>query len=211
LGKYNLPALRAPIVFLAMLLNHILIGVFWAVYGVLHSVLASLGVKNYFRKISGAYFKHYRLTYTLFAFIGLILIVWFQATTPSINLFTPVFLTKAAGCIIAVVGLIIMFVCIKKYFMGLSGLRSLLHEEVYSELLISGIHRHVRHPLYLGTFLFIWGLVVVFPTFSLFISSSVITIYTLIGIRLEEKKLVHEFGDKYVAYQESVPKLIPRI
>ena len=95
--------------------------------------------------------------------------------------------------------------------MGLSGLRSLLQEETYSELLISGIHRYVRHPLYLGTFLFIWGLAILFPTLSLFISNLVITIYTLIGIKLEERKLVIEFGDQYRTYQQNVPKLIPKI
>lgn len=94
--------------------------------------------------------------------------------------------------------------------MGLSGLRSLVQEENYSELHISGIHRYVRHPLYLGTFLFIWGLFIVFPTLSLLISNSVITIYTLIGIKLEEKKLVLEFKEQYKAYQKTVPKLIPK-
>lgn len=193
-----------------MLITHILVAVFWIVYVVLHSVLASLTVKNFFKNRLGSRFKHYRLAYTIFAFVGLVLVLGFQAGIPSVNLFTPVFFSKAAGAIIAASGLVIMFICIKKYFMGLSGLRSLLQEESYSELLISGIHRYVRHPLYLGTFLFIWGLAIFFPTLSLFISDSVITLYTLIGIQLEERKLVMDFGDQYKAYQKAVPKLMPK-
>jgi protein-S-isoprenylcysteine O-methyltransferase Ste14 len=193
-----------------MLVSHVLIAVFWTVYVVLHSALASIGVKKIFRKKLGGYFKHYRLAYTFFAFAGLSLVVWYQASVRSMTLFRPVLFTNITGSIVAAVGLIIMLICIKKYFMGLSGLRSLIEEETYSELHISGIHRYVRHPLYLGTFLFIWGAAVLFPTLSLVVSNSVITIYTLIGIGLEEKKLVLDFGEQYRAYQKKVPKLIPK-
>jgi methanethiol S-methyltransferase len=47
------------------------------------------------------------------------------------------------------------------------------------------------------------------PYLSLLIANSIITVYTLIGIGLEEKKLVNEFGESYSNYQASVPKLIP--
>jgi protein-S-isoprenylcysteine O-methyltransferase Ste14 len=38
----------------------------------------------------------------------------------------------------------------------------------------------------------------------------VITLYTIWGARLEEKKLVARFGEKYQAYKQRVPMLIPR-
>jgi protein-S-isoprenylcysteine O-methyltransferase Ste14 len=44
----------------------------------------------------------------------------------------------------------------------------------------------------------------------LLITDFIITVYTLLAIRLEEEKLVAEFGDQYRRYQRSVPKLIPR-
>jgi protein-S-isoprenylcysteine O-methyltransferase Ste14 len=68
----------------------------------------------------------------------------------------------------------------------------------------------MRHPLYTGTFLFIWGLWVLFPSLGLLITDSIITVYTVYAIRLEEAKLVAEFGEKYRHYQRTVPKLIPR-
>jgi protein-S-isoprenylcysteine O-methyltransferase Ste14 len=37
----------------------------------------------------------------------------------------------------------------------------------------------------------------------------VLTIYIILGTFLEEKKLVLEFGDTYVKYQQEVPMLIP--
>ena len=93
--------------------------------------------------------------------------------------------------------------------MSISGLRSLLIENVRNELQIRGIHKYVRHPLYLGTFVFIWGLFLLFPVLSLLVTNAIITIYTLIGIQFEEKKLIDEFGESYRQYRAAVPKLIP--
>jgi protein-S-isoprenylcysteine O-methyltransferase Ste14 len=39
----------------------------------------------------------------------------------------------------------------------------------------------------------------------------VLTIYIIMGTILEERKLVSEFGDAYVKYQQEVPMLIPFI
>ena len=77
-----------------------------------------------------------------------------------------------------------MILCIKNYFLSLSGLKSLLNESYSNELIIKGVHRYVRHPLYLGTFAFIWGLWLLLPTVSFLIVNVIITTYTLVGIRL---------------------------
>ena len=94
--------------------------------------------------------------------------------------------------------------------MSLSGLKSLVQpENNKAELMITDIHRYVRHPLYLGTFIFIWGLWLTLPYLSLLISNAIITIYTLIGIGLEEKKLELLFGESYKSYKKRVPKILP--
>lgn len=104
----------------------------------------------------------------------------------------------------------IMLVSIKKYFMSLSGIKTLVAEQpVANELRIDGVHKYVRHPLYLGTFLFIWGLFILYPLLSLLVANIIITVYTLIGIVFEEQKLKKEFGIAYTEYQKQVPKIIP--
>ena len=193
-----------------MFLNHIILATLWVLYGVLHSVLASLGFKKKMQQILGRNFKHYRLAYTIFAFVSLAAVVWYQVSISTVKFYKPTFLIVALGYLVVVTGFGIMLACIKKYFMSLSGLRSLFQEQTYSELMISGIHRYVRHPLYLGTFLFIWGLAVLFPYLSLVIMNTVITLYTILAIRYEEAKLVAEFGEQYREYQKTVPKLIPK-
>jgi protein-S-isoprenylcysteine O-methyltransferase Ste14 len=193
-----------------MLLHHIILATLWIVYVVLHSVLASIGVKKKMQNILGRNYRHYRFAYTLFAFVSLVGVVWYQITIPTLHFYKPSFLLVAVGYLITITGFGIMLTCIKKYFMGLSGLRSLLQETAHQELIISGIHRFVRHPLYLGTFIFIWGLAILFPYLSLIIANAIITGYTLIAIKFEEKKLVQEFGSQYTTYQKTVPKLIPK-
>ncbi|HEV7333707.1 MAG TPA: isoprenylcysteine carboxylmethyltransferase family protein [Flavisolibacter sp.] len=193
-----------------MLQTHLLLAVLWITYCVLHSVLASLTVKTRVQKFAGVYFRHYRLFYTVFAAVSLVAIVYFQLRIQSTELLTTTLFSKIAGSLLGLIGISIMLVCIKKYFVSLSGIKSLVQETPSTELMIAGIHRYIRHPLYLGTFLAIWGLWLLFPTLSLFISNVVITAYTLYAIQLEEEKLIAEFGEQYREYQKRVPKLIPR-
>lgn len=191
-----------------MLVNHIILAMLWIVYCVLHSVLASQSLKNKLKQRMKNY-KLYRVWYTLFAFIFLVGLIYYQIKIPTIALFSLNNFILIAGIIIGFSGLTLMLICIRKYFMSLSGLRSMFIENYSNELQITGVHKYIRHPLYLGTFAFIWGLFLLFPYLSLFIANVVITIYTLIGIELEEQKLIAEFGEQYVQYRRKVPKLIP--
>lgn len=192
-----------------MLKQHLLLFILWVVYCVLHSALAAAGFKNKLKNKLGDRYRYYRIFYTLFAFITLLLLAFFQVKMNSPILFSPGTILLVAATIVSLTGLIIMIVCIKKYFLSLSGLQSLYKEQPGPKLIIKGLHRYVRHPLYLGTFIFIWGIFFIWPYFSLLIADVVITAYTVIAIKFEEKKLVEEFGEEYLAYQKTVPKLIP--
>lgn len=188
---------------------HLTLAFLWIFFGVLHSVFASLAVKQRVAAAMPKQARHYRLAYTLFAFLTFAIVVWYQLNVRSPFLFRPQLFTKVIGGAVAFVGLLIMSICIKKYFISLSGLKSLFEERPTAQLMIGGIHRFVRHPLYLGTFLAIWGAALFYPVVSFFIANFFITAYTLLGISLEEKKLIAEFGTAYKTYQQTVPKLIP--
>ena len=192
-----------------MLQAHVLLAVLWILFGVLHSVFAGLNIKQRVGARFPNTFKYYRLWYSLFAFLTFGLVMWYFVQLPSPLLYSRNFFTNAVGSIVALTGAVIMSICIKKYFLSLSGLKSLFEERPTHQLMINGIHRYMRHPLYLGTFLGIWGAFVFYPTLSFFITNVLITAYTLIGISFEEKKLVAEFGNDYKTYQQQVPKLIP--
>lgn len=191
-----------------MILNHIILAMLWVIYCILHSALASEWFKRKLRKRI-KYYEWYRLWYTVFSFVFLIVLLYYQIITPTIKLFVAAKWLLICGAVIGLSGLVLMAVCIRKYFMSLSGLRSLVIENYSNELQITGIHKYMRHPLYLGTFAFIWGMFLFFPYLSLLVANVIITVYTLIGIGLEEQKLINEFGDSYIKYRAAVPRLIP--
>lgn len=91
----------------------------------------------------------------------------------------------------------------------LSGVAVFTKQDKDQTPLQQGINAHMRHPLYSGTLLVLWALFFLFPFLNNLIACTVITVYTLIGIRLEERKLVSEFGESYRSYQQNVPMLIP--
>jgi protein-S-isoprenylcysteine O-methyltransferase Ste14 len=190
--------------------GHILLLILWVLYGVLHSVLASFSIKNFVQKNWPFGNRYYRLGYTIFAFISFGALLWFQFTLDTFMFYKRTGLTNTIGIVLGLSGMVLMIHCIKKYFFSLSGIRSLISHDDGVELHISGIHRHLRHPLYLGTFAFVWGVFIFLSSLSWLIASVVLTGYTLIGIRLEERKLLAIFGEQYRRYQEEVPMLIPR-
>jgi protein-S-isoprenylcysteine O-methyltransferase Ste14 len=139
-----------------MLLHHVLLAIFWTVYCVLHSVLADLRVKKWMQQKAGKSFRYYRLFYTLFAAIALAALLLYQFSMTSLLVYRQTLFTNLAGGLVAVTGVVLMIICIQKYFLSLSGLKSLYQETPSAELMIAGIHRYMRHPLYTGTFLAIW-------------------------------------------------------
>lgn len=191
--------------------GHFLLCFYWILFCGLHSLLAGRWWKRLMQNSMGGHFRFYRLYYTLFAFLSLGGVIYYHTIIASPYVFTPVFLSKLIGVIVALSGLFIMAICIRKYFMHLSGLKSLYlnDEQAANQLQITGIHRFVRHPLYSGTFAAIWGAWIFVPQLSLLLANLIITLYTVLAISWEEQKLVAEFGDRYKKYQRSVPKLFP--
>ncbi len=85
-------------------------------------------IKNWLEKISGSSYRYYRLFYTLFSFFFLVIVLYFQFMLPTIMLYKMHALIFAFGSVLGLSGLVLMLFCIKKYFMSLSGLRSLVQE-----------------------------------------------------------------------------------
>lgn len=188
--------------------SHLLLISFWILYYVLHSVLAATQVKKYVQKkwnIS----RYYRLTYSILVSILLVLLLVFQYSFNSPVLWSIPILEIPAILLLIFPGLVIMFISLKKYFLLLSGIRSLYQEKPVTKLKINGIHNIVRHPLYTGTLLVVWGFFLLYPFLNNLIAVLLLTVYVVVGMRFEEKKLLLEFGEAYKKYMEQVPALIP--
>lgn len=194
-----------------MTLPHYFLIFIWTLYYILHSIFASLSVKNIFQKSFPKANRYYRLSYSILATAGLIFILLFQYSLDSALLFNSLLLKYFAIIFLVIPGSLVMIVSLKKYFLLLSGVRSVFQPVPLVELKVEGIHRLVRHPLYSGTILWVWGLFFLFPMINNLIAVVLLTLYVIIGIRFEEKKLIKQFGSAYLNYASNVPMLIPRL
>ena len=181
----------------------------WLLYFYLHSLLAATSVKVFFAKkfnIKSA--RTYRIAYNIIGLAGILLLFYFQFIIPSIVLLKPGLITICIALVLMLAGLIIMFISIKNYdwksFIGIS-------DEKNYALVIAGMNKYVRHPLYSGTMLFVTGYFIWQPYFKNFLLMILMWIYLAIGIIYEERKLVKLYGDVYKNYQLKVKKMIPFI
>ncbi len=89
------------------------------------------------------------------------------------------------------------------------GLRQLAQGDAGEpRLVVSGLYRWVRHPLYAAGLAFIW--LTPWMTTSILALNVALTAYVYIGSTFEERRLVADYGEAYLAYARQIPRLIPR-
>lgn len=193
-----------------MILQHACLVVLWILFCVLHSLLAATWWKSRMSKLLGRSFRFYRFYYSIFATFSLGFLLYFLVTMESPRIFELSKFVKLAVSISGIAGIAIMLLCVRKYFSVVTGIKAFSAERNSTTVLQrDGLHSFTRHPLYFGTLLFIWNLFALFPLWSNLISCGMISIYTVAGIYIEERKLLAEFGDAYKNYSRNVPMLIP--
>lgn len=194
-----------------MSLSYLWLALGWIGYGAIHSILASIKCKDFFERKAPFIAQHYRLLYLLIASITLVMMAFLFWETPRFLLWEQTLNFQIPGIILIISGSIIMGIIIRKYFRTTKNINDLIYDKNVPELFEKGLHSYVRHPLYLGTFLLIWGFFLLFPYGSLLVTNVIITLYTLLGIVYEEKKLIRVFGEKYARYKKEVPMIFPKL
>lgn len=182
--------------------------VFWLFYFFLHSLLASLVVKQYFQEILGTKYRFYRIVYNLISAFLLFCILLYGATLQDLVIFNANTFTKFLSLMLATYGVIVIRLSFKNY--DLKQFLGIKREGVAGQLQTGHLSKHLRHPMYAGIMLLIWGYFLFLPTLANLISVTIMQIYIFIGIGLEEKKLIKQFGEQYLVYKKKVPMLLPR-
>lgn len=179
----------------------------WICFYIFHSLLAADHFRAKGEQILGGA-KTYRFFYSTFSLVTFSLVIYLILTADSRLLLIRSQELIYVGLMMTSLGIIVFQRSFKQYSLG-SFLG--LVQESKSELVISGIHRYVRHPIYTATLLVFMGAWMFNPTDIMLITFVWLCIYLPIGIHLEEKKLINEFGDAYVSYKKKVKALIPRL
>lgn len=189
-------------------MNLVLLIVAWTIYFFLHSFLATDLVKSFLKRVMGQGFRFYRLIYSLISTLGLAFLFLLNGLIPSSPIFESVGILRYTGLVLAAWGVIVIRLAFREY--NLSSFLGLQSEEE-GTLKRNGILRNVRHPIYTGIILLVFGFILVNPKITTLVSSICILLCLAIGIYFEEEKLIKTFGDSYRRYQEEVPMLFPRL
>ena len=182
----------------------------WAIYFAIHSFLASTFFKSVVQTRWPNVMIYYRAIYNCISLVLLIPPFYLSAKLNSVQLWEWqgqwVWIANGlAG--LAVLGILSTLRGYDGFaFLGFRQIKK-RSTDVEADLNISFPHRFVRHPWYFFALVIIWTRN--FDQISL-ITASMITLYFIIGSRLEENKLITIHGESYRKYRKRVPGLIPR-
>ena len=183
----------------------------WLLYFALHSLFASLWLKQRVASCWPQLMPGYRLAFNALALLLLLppLYLTLFYRSPWLWQWQGVGWYIANGlALLAVAG----FIWSMRYysgdeFLGLYQWRRRITEVKDQEMLhISPLHRHVRHPWYFLGLVILWTRDM---DLMLLITALMATGYLWFGSRLEERKLIRYYGEVYREYQRRVPALLP--
>jgi len=182
-----------------------------ALFAIQHSVMARQGFKRWWTRIVPPSVE--RSTYVLFTSFVLLILFWQWQPIPAAvwTVHDPI----AAGAIEGIfwLGWVVLvastFMLSHFELFGLSQVFARLFGKQLSEAKFRAplLYRRVRHPIYLGVLLAVWATPAMTAGHLLF--AAVITGYILIGIQLEERDLIDQFGDQYRRYRQHAAMLVP--
>jgi protein-S-isoprenylcysteine O-methyltransferase Ste14 len=189
----------------------VLLAAAWTGYFVIHSVLASLWLKH---RVAGRWprlMPLYRMGFNLQALLLLIPPLWltFSLRGELLWQWSGFYWWLANGLALAALGGVVW--SLRSYDGGeFLGLRQWREKETAVEdqeqFHLSGLHRYVRHPWYSLSLVLIWTRDM---DMAFLVTAILITLYFIIGARLEERKLMTYHGETYRRYRERVPALLP--
>jgi protein-S-isoprenylcysteine O-methyltransferase Ste14 len=182
-----------------------------ALFGVPHSVMARPAFKNWLTRFLPTHLE--RSTYVLVSSLLLLLVVWqWQPIGPELWHFEAPLVRYAAYGAFALGWAIIFVATFLTDHFDLFGLRQVyLHlvgrpytHPVFTQRLF---YKTVRHPMMLGMFIALWATPVM--SVSHLVLAIGLSLYIVVGVRFEERDLLHSLGEDYRRYHAQTPMFLP--
>lgn len=186
----------------------VLIATAWLAYGALHSWLAGRACKQWVGRHWPHLLPAYRLLFNLVAIALLMPPLWLAWRFDGPVLWQVPGWIAWPALILALAG----FAWSTRWydgatFLGLAQLRRGVGPDDQREAFtLSPLHRHVRHPWYALGLLVLWTRDM---NAAWLTTAVIVTLYLIVGSRLEENKLIALYGEAYRRYRARVPGLVP--
>jgi protein-S-isoprenylcysteine O-methyltransferase Ste14 len=119
---------------------------------------------------------------------------------------------RPVGWIVIALGVVIAFGCALEF--AWRGIGTPAPFDPPRRLVISGLYRWVRNPMYVGLGVILLGEAITFPRLTITMLVMIATLWlatTILIITFEEPALRSKFGDDYAAYCRNVRRWIPRL
>jgi len=188
-------------------MNVFILLVAMAIWGIVHSFLASHLAKDLFPMKSGG-MDFYRLIYNIFSAVSFLPILYLMGTLPNQPMYKITGVWSYVMMGVQLLSLLFLAITLLQTdTLSFLGLRQLFEKEKQGVLVTKGFYGLVRHPLYTFGLIFIWLTpAMTLNSLTIYIGA---TIYILVGAYFEERKLLRDFGDAYAEYKRVTPMLIP--
>ncbi|MEJ2727952.1 MAG: isoprenylcysteine carboxylmethyltransferase family protein [Deltaproteobacteria bacterium] len=180
---------------------------------ILHSAMISVSVTEYFKKRLGGGFRFYRLFFNIVAILTLMPVTLFAYSIRTQAIFSWNGYLRIGQILLLGVAVVLYLLGGRHYdvrqILGIKQIKEGSANKAITgtgELGTSGVLGIIRHPWYLATMLLIWARQM---DVSVIFVNVILTFYLMVGTFLEERKLIREFGEKYVTYQKRVSMFIP--
>lgn len=191
----------------ALMVNILLLSLF----AIQHSGMARKAFKSWITRFLPQSME--RSTYVLAASLTLILMFWQWRPIPDVVWRVPHPELAVAVQVLSLLGIVIVLVAtfLINHF-ELFGLHQVFNNLMGRKMpevrfKTPGLYKQVRHPIYLGFIIAFWAAPVMTVGHLLF--AVVTTAYIMVGIFLEERDLIAQFGDDYRRYRQRVSMLVP--
>lgn len=183
----------------------------WLGYALLHSALAMTRTKRALTRRWPAAARGYRLAYNGLALLLLAPPIWltYAARGEPLWVWHGIFGWLANGVVgAALIGFVLTLGHYSTaHFLGTLQWRMAATDAVdEAPLAFSPLHRFVRHPWYFLALLLIWTRDM---DAAHLISAVVLSVYLVLGSRIEERRLIAAYGETYRRYRRKVPALVP--